>query len=169
MKPTQKSLLRATASQPSVPPMRGLGSWLAVVLAYQKCSEVLSLAIKPLGLKLAQHEVLMTLLMTRHTTQPITQQRLAENSYVTKSHMSGVLTEMAAMGWIVRNDSAHDKRSKVISLTPQGLMLAKRAYAAQAEVIGVMMQPLSDRQVDELERTSRSATLALAEIVQRMS
>ena len=151
------------------PPLRGLSSWLAVVRAYQKCSEVLSLAIKPLGLKLAQHEVLMMLLMTRHATQPVTQQRLAENSYVTKSHMSGVLTEMANLGWIARADSEHDKRSKVISLTPKGMAIAKRAYAAQAEVIGVMMQPLSDRQIDELERTSRNATLALLDMARRMA
>ena len=72
------------------------------------------------------------------------------------------------MHWIARNDSALDKRSKVISLTPQGLVLAKRAYAAQAEVIGVMMKPLSDRQVDELERTSRNATLALSDMAQRI-
>lgn len=158
----------AAAIQTAQPPLRGLASWLAVVRAYQKCSEVLSLALKPLGLKLAQHEVLMMLLASRHSAQPITQQRLAENSYVTKSHMSGVLTEMANMHWIARNDSALDKRSKVISLTPQGLVLAKRAYAAQAEVIGVMMKPLSDRQVDELERTSRNATLALSDMAQRI-
>ena len=166
--PTQTTSPRTAASPPALLPLRGLSSWLAVVRTYQKCSEVLVLAIKPLGLKLAQHDVLMTLLMTRHTAEPVTQQRLAENSYVTKSHMSGVLTEMAVMGWITRSNSADDKRSRVISLTPLGLTLAKRAYAAQAGVIGVMMQPLSDRQVDELERTSRHATLALAEMVRRM-
>ena len=167
--PTKTAQPRAAEKPQAHVPLRGLSSWLAVVRTYQKCSEVLSLAIKPLGLKLAQHEVLMLLLMTRNTAEPVTQQRLAENSYVTKSHMSGVLTEMASMGWITRTDSAHDKRSKAISLTPQGLALAKRAYAAQAEVIGVMMQPLSDRQVDELERTSRNATLALADMARRMN
>lgn len=166
---TKNSHPGAALSHTAQPPLRGLGSWLAVVRAYQKCSEVLSLAIKPLGLKLAQHEVLMLLLMTRHARQPVTQQRLAENSYVTKSHMSGVLTDMAAMGWITRTDSERDKRSKVINLTPKGVAIAKRAYAAQAEVIGVMMQPLSDRQIDELERTSRNATLALADMARRMA
>ncbi len=165
--PTKIAHPHIVPNQAAQPALRGLSSWLAVVRAYQKCSEVLTLAIKPLGLKLAQHEVLMTLLMARHMAQPVTQQRLAENSYVTKSHMSGVLTEMAEIGWIARNDSALDKRSKVISLTPKGLAVAKRAYAAQAEVIGVMMKPLTERQVDELERTSRNATLALTDMARR--
>jgi DNA-binding MarR family transcriptional regulator len=140
--------------------IRGISAWLAVVRTYQKCSAVLSAQIKPLGLKLAQHDVMMTLLVTPEQTQ----QQLAEKSFVTKSHMSAVLTEMAALGWVSRADSSEDKRSKVIALTPRGLAVARRALAAQAKVVAVMMAPLTDKQIAELEKLSKNAVTALSNV-----
>lgn len=130
--------------------VRGIGAWLAVVRTYQTCSETLSLGIKPLGLKLAQHDVLMHLLLG----QALTQQQLAERSYVTKSHMSALLIEMQALGWIDRIGSETDKRSKVIALTEQGMALAQQAWQLQERVIQTMMAPLSDAQMEDLQRFS---------------
>jgi DNA-binding MarR family transcriptional regulator len=155
-----KSRNRAVPWRESVEPPagpRGLGAWLGVVRTYQKCSQVLSEGIKPLGLKLAQHDVMMNLLKMPEQTQ----QQLAGHSYVTKSHMSAVLTEMQALGWIGRTDSAVDKRSKVVCLTPLGRPLALRAYAVQTQVVDAMMAPLSDRQISDLEKLSRNAVAAL--------
>ena len=146
---------RANLLQPAS--HRGLSAWLGVVRTYQKCSDVLSEGIKPLGLKLAQHDVMMNLLKVPEQTQ----QQLAGRSYVTKSHMSAVLTEMQALGWIGRTDSAVDKRSKVVCLTPLGRALALRAYAVQTQVVDAMMAPLSDRQISDLEKLSRNAVAAL--------
>jgi DNA-binding MarR family transcriptional regulator len=136
---------------------RGLAAWLAVVRTYQTCADVLSAKLEPLGIKLAQHDVMVNLLMTPQQTQ----QQLAANSYVTKSHMSAVLTEMAARGWIARRPSKIDKRSNTIHLTAIGLKLAKRAFAIQAQVVHLMMSPLSDKQMADLERVSRAAGQAL--------
>jgi DNA-binding MarR family transcriptional regulator len=127
---------------------------------YQKCSEVLTEGVKPLGIKLAQHDVMMRLLVTQQQTQ----QQLAGSSFVTKSHMSAVLTEMAELGWIERADSLTDKRSKVISLTSAGHRLALQAHTVQAGVVGAMMAPLSDRQINDLEKISRNAVVALSAI-----
>ncbi len=141
----------------TLPQARGLGAWIAVVRTYQKCSDTLTALIKPLGLKLAQHDVLMNLLLQG----ALSQQALAEKSFVTKSHMSAVLGDMLVKGWIKRSDSTTDKRSKIIRLTPQGTALARRSYAAQLQVVDAMMAPLSDRQVHELERISLGAIVAL--------
>jgi DNA-binding MarR family transcriptional regulator len=135
---------------PGAANVRGAGAWLAVVRTYQTCSETLSLGIKPLGLKLAQHDVLMHLLLS----QALTQQQLAERSYVTKSHMSALLIEMQALGWIERADSQADKRSKVIGLTEQGMALALQAWQLQERVIQTMMAPLSDAQIEDLRQFS---------------
>ncbi len=137
---------------------QGLGAWLAVVRTYQKCVEVLTARIKPLGLKLAQHDVLMSLL---HTTEK-TQQQLAETSFVTKSHMSAVLADMEQLGWISRTGSASDKRSKSITLTPTGLALAHQAFAVQAEVVRTMMAPLTPQQIADLLHVSREGYRALS-------
>jgi DNA-binding MarR family transcriptional regulator len=148
---------RDTSPKPASHVARGTDAWLAVVRTYQKCSDTLTQRIAPLGLKLAQHDVMMNLLLH---AQP-TQQQLAEKSFVTKSHMSAVLSEMLQLGWITRTDSTADKRSKLISLTPSGRALALKAYAAQAVVIDAMMGPLTDKQIVELERVSRNAVGAL--------
>jgi DNA-binding MarR family transcriptional regulator len=153
MKPKIRDISPKITSQAA----RGTDAWLAVVRTYQKCSDTLTQRIAPLGLKLAQHDVMMNLLLH---AQP-TQQLLAEKSFVTKSHMSAVLSEMLHLGWITRTDSTTDKRSKLINLTPSGRALALKAYAVQALVIDTMMGPLTDKQITELERVSRNAVVAL--------
>ena len=145
-------------SKSSPPAVRGMGAWLAVVRTYQQCAETLSEGIKPLGLKLAQHDVMMNLLQS----QTLTQQQLAERSFVTKSHMSAVLIEMAERGWVSRESSEDDKRSKMIALSPQGQALAQQAYAVQVEVVKVMMDPLNNAQIKAIEDFSLRAYQALA-------
>jgi MarR family transcriptional regulator, organic hydroperoxide resistance regulator len=150
-----KSKAARSSEQPEV---RGMGAWLAIVRTYQQCSETLSERIKPLGLKLAQHDVMMNLLLS----SSLTQQQLAERSFVTKSHMSAVLMEMAELGWVSREDSLEDKRSKVIALTPEGASKAQQAYAIQVQVVNVMMGDLSDAQIKEIQAFSLNAYQALA-------
>jgi DNA-binding MarR family transcriptional regulator len=148
---------RAATPQEALPQVRGMGAWLAIVRTYQQCSETLSERVKPLGLKLAQHDVMMNLLLS----PTLTQQQLAERSFVTKSHMSAVLMEMAELGWVSRQDSMEDKRSKVITLTPDGLQLAHQAYAVQAQVVSVMMGDLSNAQIKDIQSFSLNAHQAL--------
>jgi MarR family transcriptional regulator, transcriptional regulator for hemolysin len=87
-------------------------------------------------------------------SQTSSQQQLAERSYVTKSHMSALLIEMQALGWIDRVGSETDKRSKLIALTEQGLMLAQQTWQVQERVIHVMMASLSDAQIEDLQQFS---------------
>lgn len=142
---------------PAVPAVRGLGAWVAVVRAYQACADVLTARLKPMGLSLAQFEVLMALLRQPNQSQ----QQLAAASFVTKGHMSAVLADMVAAGWLSRASSEVDKRNKVVSLTPAGHALACAAGALQAEVVNAMMAPLTDAQVAELKRMSEQAGQAL--------
>ena len=156
--PPPKTRAKSKAGSPAIGSVRGMGAWLAIVRTYQQCSETLSEGIKPLGLKLAQHDVMMNLLLS----PTLTQQQLAERSFVTKSHMSAVLMEMAERGWVSREDSTEDKRSKVITLTPDGLALAQQAWQVQAEVVKVMMGDLSNAQIKDIQDFSLHAHQALA-------
>jgi DNA-binding MarR family transcriptional regulator len=134
-----------------------LRAWTSVARAYQLCSDTLIARLKPLGLKLAQLEVLVRLLNEPQQTQ----QELARHSFVVKSHMSGLLVEMAANGWVKRADSETDKRSKVITLTPKGLVLAKKAAAIQFGVVSAMLTPLSAKQIRDVEATMSTVSRAL--------
>jgi DNA-binding MarR family transcriptional regulator len=139
-----------------------LRAWMSVVRTYNLCNDTLINALKPLGLKIAQFEVLVKLLYDPEQTQ----QKLAANSYVVKSHMSGLLTEMMENGWVRRNEDEKDKRSKVISLTPKGFALANKAAAVQASVVGAMFAPLSKKQIRETEQTMDAVTVALVKFNQ---
>jgi DNA-binding MarR family transcriptional regulator len=157
-KTTRKLKADASAADtPTLPAVRGMDAWIAIVRTYQQCAETLSERIKPLGLKLAQHDVMMNLLMS----PTLTQQQLAQRSFVTKSHMSAVLMEMAALGWVSREDSLQDKRSKAVTLTPEGLQRARSAYAVQTQVVNVMMGGLSHAQIQDIQRFSLNAHQAL--------
>jgi DNA-binding MarR family transcriptional regulator len=137
-----------------------LRAWTSVVRAYQLCSDALVMRLKVIDLKLPQFEVLVRLLYEPDQTQ----QQLAEASFVVKSHMSGLLAEMAARRWIKRSESALDKRSNVVTLTARGLTLAKKAAAIQAEVVSAMLTPLSAKQIHDVEAAMQIVSAALSDL-----
>jgi MarR family transcriptional regulator, organic hydroperoxide resistance regulator len=137
-----------------------LRAWTSVVRAYQLCSDALVTRLKLIGLKLPQFEVLVRLLYEPGQTQ----QDLAQHSFVVKSHMSGLLAEMAEEGLIKRVDSALDKRSKVVTLTAKGTALAKKAAAVQAEVVSTMLTPLSAKQIHDVEAAMMIVSAALEDL-----
>jgi DNA-binding MarR family transcriptional regulator len=134
-----------------------LRAWMSVVRTYNLCNDALINVLKPLGLKLAQFEVLVRLLYEPEQTQ----QKLAANSYVVKSHMSGLLNEMMQNGWVKRTEHENDKRSKLISLTPKGVVLAKKAAEVQSLVVNTMFEGLSKKQIKETEQMMNAVSLKL--------
>ncbi len=134
-----------------------LRAWMSVVRTYQLCNDALIRELKPLGLKLAQFEVLIKLLYEPAQSQ----QKLAANSYVVKSHMSGLLNEMSELGWVKRGEQENDKRHKLISLTAKGKNLANKASQVQAKVIGAMFAPLSKKQIIDTEQIMYTVKIAL--------
>jgi DNA-binding MarR family transcriptional regulator len=134
-----------------------LRAWTSVVRTYQSCNDTLIAELAQLNLKLPQFEVLVRLLYLPEQTQ----QQLAANSFVVKSHMSLLITDMVDRGWLKRNDSEHDKRIKIVSLTAKGTALAKKAAEIQTRVIETMLAPLSKAQIIEVEQAMNSVAQAL--------
>lgn len=116
-----------------------LRSWLSTVRAYHLCSEVLSNKLAELGFKTSEHEILVNL-----QRQPgLNQQALAERCFTTKSHISGLINEMASKGWILRQDDPEDGRAKRLILTTEGSEMAKRTEAVQAGVLSLMTEDVA--------------------------
>ena len=91
-----------------------------MVRTCRKYPESSTNGIEPLGIKLAQHDMLMYLLPLPDQTP----QQWAQHDFVTKGHMSAVLTKMKEEGLLTRQSNVDDKRSKVIALTATGIALA---------------------------------------------
>jgi DNA-binding MarR family transcriptional regulator len=124
-----------------------LRTWLGVVRTYQMCSDQITLAIEPLGLNLAQFDVLLCLL----NAGPQNQQQLTVHSFVVKSHMSTMIKTMEKNLWINRTDDPNDKRNKIVSLSKKGNAIAQKCAAIQLEMMNRMFNPLTQQQIEETE------------------
>jgi DNA-binding MarR family transcriptional regulator len=122
---------------------RGYDAWVGVVSNYQKCFRLLSRLLEPLGLSVAQHEVLQTI----GRRQGLTQQELADCLLVVKSNVSGLLQRLEAQRLVSREPDPADARSKRILLTPKGERVLLRSAALQARVVEAMMESVDDREL----------------------
>ena len=136
---------------------QAMRAWLTVVHCYQLCNDEIAAGLKPIGLKVQHYEVLARLAALPAQTQ----QQLAQNAFVVKSHMSTLLSDMEAQGWVVRTDSAVDRRSKTVSLTPLGKTMANKASKVQLAVMTAMFEPLSAGQIDGIASSTSLVIHAL--------
>jgi DNA-binding MarR family transcriptional regulator len=139
-----------------------LPHWLQVVRTYHQCEGVLTDALKPLGLTLPQHELLVTLLGLPGQTQ----QQLAGHVFVGKSHVSGLVTSMLAKRWIRREVDTHDARVRRVFLTARGAVLAGQSFALQAALIDAMFKPLSNADIVLLSGQMHHISQALTAFAQ---
>lgn len=120
-------------------------SWLTVVRAYHLCSELLGQRLAEIGLRTAEHEILMNL----RREPGLSQQSLASRCFTAKSHISHLLGELCDRGWVTREPDPADGRVKRLVLTRSGAAVADRAAAVQAEVVALMTAGAS---VSDLEQ-----------------
>lgn len=126
-------------------------AWIGVVRAYNLCDAALSARLADVGLRTAEHELLVNLL--RHPG--ITQQELARRCFVAKSGISMALTRMEAQNLLRREPDPQDGRIKRLHLSTKGASLAQRSVAVQDAVVGEMAAALSAAELHALEQMMR--------------
>jgi DNA-binding MarR family transcriptional regulator len=136
-------------------------SWLSVVRVYNLCAAVLSQRLAPLGLKLAEHEVLANLLRA----PGLTQQQLAERCFVAKSGASMLVTRLAGAGYLMREADAVDARVWRLQLTPAGRALAQKAQAIQADVVVAMAEGSSPAEQQGIKTAMDRASATLEKLL----
>ncbi|MDC7684832.1 MarR family winged helix-turn-helix transcriptional regulator [Asticcacaulis sp. BYS171W] len=117
-------------------------NWIAVAKAHQMVEKVLGARLAPLGLKLAQHDILANICRM----PGLTQNELAERLLVGRSNLSMLLPELERRGWVERRADPADRRVRRLHLTGEGQTLTLAALKVQAEVIERMMTILSDQE-----------------------
>lgn len=127
---------------------RALKSWLSVVRAYHLCDALMARRLAELGVRTAEHEVLVNLLR-----EPgISQQTLAARCFSAKSHISGLIGALEQRGLVRREPDPADARAKCLHLTRDGEDLARRSGAVQAEVVRLMTQDFSAAELAQVEQ-----------------
>ena len=92
------------------------------------------------------------------TTPGITQQALAARCFVAKSGVSMLLTQMEAKGWVRRDSDDADARVRRLTLTDDGMAMAQKGLAVQAEAVTAMVAPATEEELktvaDTMDRVS---------------
>lgn len=108
--------------------------------------------IKEEGLASGEFDVLVTL---RRAGEPLTPTALYQSTMLTSGAMTARLDKLEKQGLIQRTPSPTDRRSQLVSLTPQGRQLADNAVARHVANEWQMLAPLNadeQRQLADLLR-----------------
>ena len=146
---------RKSGRAPSSP--HGTLAWLAVVRAYNLCDAVMTARLAAIGLRVGEHEVLATIA----TTPGITQQALAARCFVAKSGVSMLLTQMEAKGWVRRDSDGADARVRRLTLTEDGMAMAQKCLAVQAELVTAMVAPATEDELETVADTMNRVSVVL--------
>jgi DNA-binding MarR family transcriptional regulator len=112
--------------------------------------------LKPYGLTFPRYEALMLLLFSRRGSLPLG--KMGDRLQVHRTSVTNIVDGLERLGYAVREPHAHDRRTTLARLTPEGREAAQRATAALNEA-GFGTAPLSDgelEQVTELLRRFRA-------------
>jgi DNA-binding MarR family transcriptional regulator len=60
--------------------------------------------------------------------------------------MSKMVSLLADRGWLVREEDPVDRRRKLLSLTPDGIVAHKRVYEAVRDSVALSLDPLDGGQ-----------------------
>ncbi|SPJ22959.1 MarR family winged helix-turn-helix transcriptional regulator [Palleronia abyssalis] len=135
-------------------------AWLAVAQAYNECTATLLQHLRPLGLSLLEHEVLMNLLRS----DGLTQRELSQRCFSAKSGISMLISRLEGSGIIVRSQSLQDQRAWRLSLTPKGQSLAQDALRIQTKVVAEMAKAFSRDELAVVKSRMNAAAALLKDM-----
>jgi DNA-binding MarR family transcriptional regulator len=115
--------------------------WLSIARTFHLCDTLLARRLGALGVRMAEHEILLNL----RRDPGIAQQTLARRCFNAKSHISALLTALEKRGWVSREADPADARARKLFLTAAGERIAARTAAVQAEIAAAMAETLSPR------------------------
>ncbi|MEO7115256.1 MAG: MarR family transcriptional regulator [Caldimonas sp.] len=120
--------------------------WLSIARTFYLCDALMARRLGTLGVRTAEHEVLVNL----RRDPGIAQQTLAHRCFNAKSHISALLTSLEARGWVRRESDPADARARKLYLTAAGERIAARTSAVQAEIAAEMAATVSKRTLAEV-------------------
>ncbi|MCC0038900.1 MAG: MarR family transcriptional regulator [Brucellaceae bacterium] len=134
-------------------------NWIAIVRAEKAVVRALSKALQPLGIKLAQLDVLMNLY--RHPG--MSQHDLARRLLVGRSNITMLLPQLEQQGLLVREGDPRDKRVMRLNLTEDGIALLMDALKIYSAVIDRVMSQSTPEQCDSMGEQMRRVAEMLAD------
>ena len=119
-----------------------------MVDAAQTLDVLLTRPLTPNKLTLGQYRVLATLLHDG----PQTQQELNDKHFRTEGTAVSALARLEERGLIVRRGHEHDKRQRMVHLSPQGHALIEELYPRHSRLVRAQLAALTGREQNTLRR-----------------
>lgn len=132
-------------------------------LASRLFNRVLTQRFKQASIDMTAEQWGVILVLKNHeskNSEPMTQSQISELLYLEKSSVSRSIDGLEKRGWIERQRSPSDSRSKFVSLTQQSLAVVERCSEIAATVLADAQQGIEEA---ELERTKQH----LAQVVRQ--
>lgn len=133
-------------------------------LASRLFNRLLTQRFKQAGIDMTAEQWGVILVLKNHeskNSEPMTQSQISELLYLEKSSVSRSIDGLEKRGWIERQRSPSDSRSKFVSLTQQSLAVVERCSEIAATVLADAQQGIEEA---ELERTKQH----LAQVVRQL-
>ncbi|MCG6211434.1 MarR family transcriptional regulator [Vibrio furnissii] len=133
-------------------------------LASRLFNRLLTQRFKQAGIDMTAEQWGVILVLKNHESknnEPMTQSQISELLYLEKSSVSRSIDGLEKRGWIERQRSPSDSRSKFVSLTQQSLAVVERCSEIAATVLADAQQGIEEA---ELERTKQH----LAQVVRQL-
>lgn len=133
-------------------------------LASRLFNRLLTQRFKQAGIDMTAEQWGVILVLKNHESKnsvPMTQSQISELLYLEKSSVSRSIDGLEKRGWIERQRSPSDSRSKFVSLTQQSLAVVERCSEIAATVLADAQQGIEEA---ELERTKQH----LAQVVRQL-
>jgi DNA-binding MarR family transcriptional regulator len=127
---------------------------LPFVVLQQKIYEKIS-KIQEEGYKLNNSEVdvLITTLVSGDETYSITPTKLHHRLLFSTGAITKVLKKLEEKNYIIRINNPHDKRSKLVQLTPQGKETAQKVFNDMMNFHTKSLSTLSQKEKESFEKT----------------
>lgn len=119
---------------------RGIHVWLILMKAYQACSSRSQDSLRNPGLGDSDFRVLEVLLHKG----PLPVNTIGPKVNLTPGSISVAVDRLYQRGLVTREDSAEDRRVRIVALTPEGRKLITRVFKAHEADMEKVMAPLSE-------------------------
>src|ERR1700750_2394556 len=134
------------ATTPPAANATGPGLWVVLARAYGSLASYVETCVAAEGLCLSDFMVLEVLLHKG----PMTISGIGEKVLLANASMTAAVDRLEEKGWVVRQSSESDRRSKIVALTREGRAFISSVYARHARDIEAVTSALSQREQDQL-------------------
>lgn len=127
-------------------PTTGPKLWVILARAHGALASYVENCIAAEGLCLSDFMVLEVLLHKG----PMTISAIGEKVLLANASMTAAVDRLEEKGWVIRQSSENDRRSKIVALTREGRAFISELYAEHARDIEAVTSVLTQREQDQL-------------------